>query len=146
MRGRNDMETGNPYDDLLTLPHPVSERRATMSRGDRAAQFSPFAALTGFEDTIGETARLTDTAICLDENRVEELDRILRMLKTELSQWVQVLYFQPDAKKAGGRYLYTCGVVKQVDGLRQLLILEEGTQIPFDRIYGLEVQKNTQDR
>ena len=127
------------YDDILHLPRPVSDRHAPMSLSDRAAQFSPFAALTGYDEVIRETARLTDRRADLDESRKAELSDKLRLLADNLSlrPRITVLWFREDSKKSGGAYVSTTGCVKKIDLYTHDLCLEDGTAIPIDRLYDL---------
>ena len=113
------------YDDILHLPHPTSKTHRRMSRQDRAAQFSPFAALTGYEAVVKETARLTEKRPVLTEDEVAELDARLR-LAMELDAEVTVTWFQPDKRKAGGAYVTTTGRLKKIDDLEGVLILLGG--------------------
>lgn len=128
------------YDDIITLPHHVSRKRARMSMVDRGAQFSPFAALTGYDGVIEETARLTDRQVELDENRKTELNRRLALLAQGIREEpeVTVTWFVPDERKAGGEYARRTGRCLKVDEYRQSLLLEDGTEVPFDGITGLE--------
>ena len=127
------------YDDIIHLPRPVSDRHAPMSLADRAAQFSPFAALTGYDQVIRETARLTDQRIALDEDRKAELSDKLRLLldNLHLHPRVTVLWFREDSKKAGGAYIGTTGYVKKIDLYTQTLRMEDGTAVPIHRLYDL---------
>ncbi len=125
------------YDDILRLPHPTSKTHRRMSRQDRAAQFSPFAALTGYEAVVKETARLTEERPMLTEDEVAELDTRLR-LAMELDAEVTVRWFQPDAKKSGGSYVTTTSRVKKVDELQRILTMEDGTQIPIQEVTAVE--------
>lgn len=125
------------YDDILPLPHPTSKTHPRMSRQDRAAQFSPFAALTGYEDVVKETARLTDERIVLTEDEVAELDTRLRLV-VELDAEVTVRWFRPDSKKSGGSYITTTGRVKKVDELQRILTMKDGTQIPIQEVTAIE--------
>ena len=111
------------YDDIIHLPHHVSTAHPPMPAADRAAQFSPFAALTGHEAAIRETARLTDERAELDENAKAVLDEKLRMIQEMLPAHpeITVTYFQPDAKKSGGAYVSVTGRVKKLDLYRQCL-------------------------
>lgn len=128
------------YDDIINLPHHVSTKHPRMSALDRAAQFSPFAALTGHDSAIKETARLTDIKLELDEDKKEELDNRLQMLReqTALRPEVEITYFVPDTKKPGGSYLLVRGVIKKFDDIEHKILLENGTVIPINDIYGLE--------
>ena len=128
------------YDDIIDLPHHVSARHPQMSPSDRAAQFSPFAALTGHEAAIKETARLTDAFVELDEDRKEELDEQLQMLKENQSQRpeIEVTYFQPDLKKTGGTYMTIRGRVKKVDEYKHQVIFTDGTVLSMETLYSIQ--------
>ena len=127
------------YNDIIDLPHHVSATRPRMSMIDRAAQFSPFAALTGYDAAIKETGRLTDARIELSEESRAALDRKQKLLLDNLSGCpeVSVTYFVPDERKSGGAYVTVTGQVKKVDEFERLLILTEGTKIPLDEIQDL---------
>lgn len=130
------------YDDIIDLPHPVSQRHPQMPLADRAAQFSPFAALTGLDAALQETARLTDQRITLDEYEQAELDKTLQALREAAPQHpaVQITYFQPDTRKAGGQYVTSVGHVKRIAEYDQQLILTEGTSIPLTEIIAAAMQ------
>lgn len=130
------------YDDIIDLPHPVSQHHPQMPLADRAAQFSPFAALTGLDAALQETARLTDQRITLDEYEQAELDKTLQALREAAPQHpaVQITYFQPDARKAGGQYVTSVGHVKRIAEYEQQLILTEGTSIPLAEIIAAAMQ------
>ncbi len=130
------------YDDIINLPHPVSQRHPQMPLADRAAQFSPFAALTGLDAALQETARLTDQRITLDEYEQAELDKTLQALREAAPQHpaVEITYFQPDARKAGGQYVTSVGHVKRIAEYEQQLILTEGTSIPLAEIIAAAMQ------
>lgn len=125
-----------PYEDILHLPHHVSEKLPPMSRLDRAAQFSPFAALTCYEAAVKETACLTDQRIELDEGEKEAIDQRLTLLQERLSEptKVTITYFVPDKKKAGGAYVSASGTVKKIDDYERMVILRNGASIPIDDI------------
>ena len=118
------------YADIIHLDYPLKPRR--MSNYDRAAQFSPFAALTGHEAAIAETARLTDSSIDLAEDGIAMIDEKLRSLTP--GQNVTVEYFQPDARKAGGAYVRYTGKVKRLEEHRDTLLMADGMAIEFGRI------------
>lgn len=128
------------YDDILHLPHHVSTKHPQMSMQDRAAQFSPFAALTGYGEVIRETGRLTEDWIELDEESKSELDRWLRLLATSSDQEpaVTATWFQPDERKEGGAYVTVTGRVRKLDESASVLVLEDGTRIPIRRLVSLE--------
>lgn len=133
------MDNQGKYDDIIHLSRPVSEKRAKMSMLDRGAQFSPFAALVGYDAAIAETARLTDFQLELTEGAKAALNEILQSLAETVRQKpkVSVLWFLPDERKSGGAYVRTRGRVKKVDAYREILVLEN-VEIPFGSIYELE--------
>ena len=118
------------YDDIIHLPYPRKPQK--MSNYDRAAQFAPFAALTGHGEAIAETARVTESAVELGEDGLAILNEKLRRL--EPGETVTVIWFRPDARKAGGAYIRHTGVVKRVDGHRGVLLMADGALIPFGQI------------
>ena len=105
------------YDDIISLPHHVSKKHPQMSLHDRAAQFSPFAALTGHKAAINETARLTDEKQILSEDVIAKLNEQLNLIKENIgtNPIVTITYFVPDDKKSGGAYISYTGVVKKID-------------------------------
>lgn len=128
------------YDDIINLPHHVSTVHPAMSLHDRAAQFSPFMALTGYEEAVKETARLTEDRMELDENSKSVLDEKLRLVQeqAETHPEITVIYFQADEKKTGGRYVETTGRIKKIDLYEREIILCEGTRIQVDEVVGIE--------
>lgn len=134
------METDHRYDDLLDLPHPTSTRHPRMSMTDRAAQFSPFAALTGYGDAILETARRTDERRELDDQEKASLDEALGWLRSHLAERppVRITYFRPDHRKAGGVYLQREGRVRNIDDGAATLVFEGGDSVPLLDIAALE--------
>jgi len=121
------------YDDIIHLPHPTSPKHPRMPMTDRAAQFSPFQALTGYGAAIRETARLTDQRIELTEDEKTLLDEKLRLL-TNTDNEAAFTYFQPDGKKSGGAYITVLGTIKKLDPLERRLVLANGITIPIDDI------------
>lgn len=126
----------NPYGDIINLPHHVSPTRPRMSMADRAAQFSPFAALSGYGDAVKETARLTGRRIELDESAKAALDEKLRLLAEVIEDRPEaaITYFLPDRRKAGGEYVTVSGTVKRVDNVQRELVMTDGTRIPVEDI------------
>ena len=125
------------YEDIMYLPRPVSKKHAPMSLINRAAQFAPFAALTGHDAMIRETARLTDSPMDLTDSARAELDQILRCL--EEGMVVRATVFVPDRWKAGGAYVERTGTVRKVDAYGQCLIFADGSDVPFQSIAKLEI-------
>ena len=128
------------YDDIINLPRHVSPRHPQMPLADRAAQFSPFAALTGHEAAIRETARMTETFVELDEDRKAELDGQLRSIMENQSQRpeVEITYFQPDSEKDGGTYRTVRGKVKKVDEYQRRLYFTDGAVLLLDNLYSVK--------
>lgn len=128
------------YEDIIHLPHHVSKTRKRMSQIDRAAQFSPFAALTGYDAAILETARLTDKQIELDEGRKAILNEKLTIIADFIKEQpeVTITYFEPDRKKDGGAYVDYTGIVKRIDEYERAVIMVDKKSIPIDQI--LEIQ------
>lgn len=127
------------YADIMNLPHHVSSTRGNMSITDRAAQFSPFAALTGFDRAIQETARLTDKRIELDEAAKTILDEKMRIIQEQLSkqQEIEIVFFRPDDRKVGGEYISIIGTVKKMDRYEKAVVMQDGTRIPIEEIVDL---------
>ncbi len=128
----------NNYDDIINLPHHTSETRPKMSMHDRAAQFSPFAALTGHDAALEETARLTDTRIELDDCEKEIINEKLMMI-SDGTQVVTVTYFKPDERKFGGAYVDVTDTVKKIDVYSREIIMSNGERIPVDEIYDIKI-------
>ena len=128
------------YDDIINLPHHVSPTRPQMPMADRAAQFSPFAALTGYDDEIKETARLTDDMIEMNEEALNMLNMKFQMLIDRLNDKPKVTftYFQPDERKDGGAFLTIEEVVKKVDVFERIVILQDGTKLQMDNVLDID--------
>lgn len=131
------------YEDIIHLPHPVSKTRPQMPMSDRAAQFSPFAALTGYDAAIRETARLTDKKLVLDEETCALLDRKQQYLCEIIAEKpeITVTYFMPDERKDGGSYVTVTGKLRRIDFCGRLLVLSDGRSIPLDDIADLESER-----
>ena len=131
------------YADILHLSPPVSEKRAKMTNYDRAAQFSPFAALTGFEAAIAETGRLTDARIELDEGGKDLLEEQMQSLLEVLPSQprASIPWFCRDLRKSGGSYVTSTGYVKKVDAYCRQLLLTDGQSIPLDEIFQITLEK-----
>nr|WP_290463148.1 hypothetical protein [Acutalibacter muris] len=126
------------YDDIINLPHHVSERHPQMPIRDRAAQFSPFAALTGYESAVKEAARITDEQIELSEEQQEMLSERLLLLEDPQQPEAAFTFFVPDARKKGGAYVTVRGKLKRIDRLSQTILLTNGTVIQIDRLSQVE--------
>lgn len=128
------------YDDIINLPHHVSPTRPQMPMSDRAAQFSPFAALVGYDAAIRETGRLTDVRIDLDEEELKRLDAKFQILADHLHDGIEatITYFKPDERKEGGAYLTITASIKKIDVFERLLTMQDGTRIYMDQIVDLE--------
>ena len=128
------------YDAIINLPHPTSERHPRMSVQDRAAQFSPFSALTGHAAAIAETTRLTERRMELDEDTKAELDRKQAILREHLTEQpeITVTWFQPDERKDGGAYVTVTGRLRKIDEAERALVLLDGTRVPLEDVMELE--------
>lgn len=135
------MKSTGKYEDIINLPHHISKKHPQMTIESRAAQFAPFAALVGYEDAVEETARLTTKRIELNEEEKNILDMKLQMLKEQMHVQIypeiSVMYFVPDLKKEGGKYIKISGTIKKIDEYKQLLILDDKTQIPISEIISI---------
>lgn len=132
------------YQDMIDLPHPVSRTHPPMPVLDRAAQFAPFAALSGHHEAVRETARLTEERAELDEDRRAELDRELHSLREGdgMGSAVSFTYFVPDPKKAGGCYTTVTGNIKRIKEYERSVLLEDGTEIRMEEIISIEREDN----
>ena len=131
------------YARILHHPRPVSQQRLPMPVRDRAAQFAPFAALTGFDDAIGETGRVVEQPIILAQDALEELDAAIRKIQDtiETQPEAEVVWFRPDSRKAGGRIHSARGRVKQVDIPSQLLLFADGKSVPLKEITSIRLEE-----
>ena len=141
MKGMKKLNSTGKYEDIIKLPHHVSKKHPQMTMESRAAQFAPFAALVGYEDAVKETARLTKKRIELNEEEKNILDMKLQMLKEQMHVQIypeiSIIYFVPDSKKDGGKYIKISGTIKKIDEYKQLLILDDKTQIPINEIINI---------
>lgn len=128
------------YDDIMNLPHHVSKKHPPMAAIGRAAQFSPFAALTGHDVAIKETARLTDERIELDEYSSNALSDRLQIIAEQIAERpeIEITYFQPDPMKSGGSYITAASVAKKIDEYKRIVMMTDGTTIPICEIVAIE--------
>lgn len=135
------------YDEIMGLPHHVSKTRPQMPMSDRAAQFAPFAALTGYDSAIKETGRLTNERIELDEDALTALNVKYQFLMDTLDEEpeIKITYFKPDERKAGGEYVSAIGAVKKVDDFERLITMQDGTRIPMDDVYDMSISVITNE-
>lgn len=134
------MKGSYKYDDIINLPHHVSASHSQMPLLDRAAQFSPFAALTGHHEAIKETARLTEEWIELDESRKEMLDERLQIIRENLINRPEIIftYYKPDEKKSGGAYLTVKGTVIKINEYEHQILLEDDTVLVVENLFSIE--------
>ena len=128
------------YDDIINLPNPTPTCRPRMSALDRAAQFAPFAALTGYEAVVAEAARLTDDRLELSEDMKIILNDKMQMIVDNLDKepFVTVRYFVPDKRKAGGAYVEVSGIVKEIDEYERCIIMTDGIKIPIEQVRAID--------
>ncbi len=129
------------YDDIINLPHPTSLKHPRMTVENRAAQFSPFAALTGYDALVEETARLTEDRAELDEQRKAVLDERLRILRERLGEEpeLSIVYFLPDLLKFGGEYVSHTGRLRRIDPVEKSILFTDGLRIPIADIRDIEI-------
>jgi hypothetical protein len=132
---------GSKYEDMVYMPHHVSLRHPRMSRRNRAAQFAPFAAVTGHESSVREASRITEEKINLDDSYKEELNtKLMIVLKqTKEKRTAIITYFMKDNNKPGGSYLSVQGIVEKFDEFKKIIILENGINIPIDDVYDIKI-------
>lgn len=131
----------NKYDNIINLPHYELKNHKRMSPISRAAQFSPFAALTGFEDEISETGRIVEKEKELAEDKKEKLNQQLQILEKE-KNLLKITYFCKDEKKLGGKYIEYTGILKQIDKINNLLIFTDKTKIPLEDILDIIIDNS----
>ena len=129
------------YDDIMDLPHHTSPTRNRMSMTDRGAQFSPFAALTGYEEAVAETARVTEEKRELSEDMRSEIDEKLMTLAARLDERPEItlIYFVPDKRKSGGAYVRISGRLKSIDDYERCLVFSDGRRIDLFSVKELEI-------
>ena len=130
----------NKYEDIIDLPHHISKKRPPMSMADRAAQFSPFAALTGYDETIKENDRYLDEKIDISEEEKEILDRKINMITNIPNKRpsLTITYFKKDDKKSGGRYITKSCAIKKIDMIDRVISFIDDTKIALDDIIDIE--------
>ena len=130
------LSVSDKYDDIINMPHHVSKSRGQMPRRNRAAQFAPFAALTGYEDAIDESARRTDSKAELCEDDAAELDKKIKLLGARIAEepFCEVVYFVPDKHKCGGRYAAVSGNVRFIEEASRQIVFCGGMRIPIDDV------------
>ncbi|MBQ8348559.1 MAG: hypothetical protein IJY19_02800 [Ruminococcus sp.] len=134
------MNNMKKYENIIDLPHHTSDKRPRMSRENRAVQFSPFAALTGYNAEINETARLTDEKLELSEDRINDINTKLQIIMDNIDEYpeVTVEYFVPDEKKSGGSYIKIIGNIRRIDEHERILIMKDNHTVPIDDIYSID--------
>lgn len=135
------MKEMHEYDDIINLEHHVSKVHKPMSREARAAQFAPFAALTGHDEAVKETARLTESKKIIDENLKSVLDEKLMLIEKNILNGpeVTITYFVPDIKKSGGHYRTLTNRVKKIDDYNKSIVLIDGNKVSIDEIIDIKI-------
>lgn len=128
------------YDDIINLPNPTPTCRPRMSMLDRAAQFAPFAALTGYEAVVAEAARLTDDRLELSEDMKIILNDKMQMIVDNIDKepFVTIKYFVPDKRKAGGAYVEVSGIVKEIDEYERCIVMTDGIKMPIEQVRAID--------
>ena len=128
------------YDDIINMPRHISSKHPQMKIIDRAAQFAPFAALTGHKESINKASQITDSKKKLDENQKEILNNKLNYILLNLDKLleIKITYFQADLKKSGGKYVTVLASIKKIDEYNKVLVLNNGKKIKIDDLYWIE--------
>ena len=131
----------NEYDDIINLPHHQSSKRPHMSNYQRAAQFAPFAALTGYDAAIDETARLTDQKLGLSYEQADHLNaQIQRIIENIIDKpQVEITYFVPDNRKSGGEYMTVTGYVRRIDDHNREIVFVDGPTVKIDDVWNIRI-------
>ena len=129
------------YDDIINTPYPAAKKRRRMTQRERAAQFASFAALSGYEEAVAETARLTSEKADLDECEMERLNSLILVMSENPGGTYAVTYFLPDKRKSGGSYECAEGALKEIDEVNRLIIMKNGVKIPIFDIYDIEIKE-----
>ena len=131
------------YDDVIYRQHPTSKKHPRMSRMNRAAQFAPFAALTGYEESIEETARLTDQRIELSDEDISNINIKLNLIKERIKERpkVAIIYFQPDERKEGGAYITVTGKVRRIDEVNRVLVFDDERVVWIENMINVNTKK-----
>ena len=139
----NDRTECHRYDDVINRQHPTSKKHPRMSGMNRAAQFAPFAALTGYEESIKETARLTDRRIELSEYEIAEINEKLNFIQEHIKERpeVTITYFQPDERKEGGAYVTVIGKVRRIDEVNEVIIFEDERIVWVESMINIDTKK-----
>ena len=132
------------YEDIINMPYKKSEARPHMSARDRAAQFAPFSALTGYSDIVDETGRLTSRKMCLDEYQIELINRELQYAADFMDERpvATATYFIPDNKKSGGEYRTLKDRIERIDSYEKNIIFSSGDTVSFENIVALYVERS----
>ena len=134
------------YQHIIDLPHHVSKNHPAMSRLDRAAQFAPYSALSGYEDAVDETARRTDSKIELDDSEKEIINQRLILAADDDERVIKISYFVPDRRKKGGAYVTVLGSIGRTDEIKREITLTNGCVIPIDEIIEVEIVENESEK
>lgn len=130
------------YDDIINLEHHVSKKHPHMSSEERSAQFAPFSAVTGYEDEVRETARITDNQIEITDEIRKDINEKLNFIKQTPMQNVAITFFVKDLKKQGGKYETVAGRIKRIDDVGNIVVMEDGTEINMTNIIEIDILKD----
>lgn len=128
----------NNYEDIINLPHHTSKKHIRMSIEARSAQFAPFQALTGYNDSINETERITDKQIELTEEEKQLINDKIKIIEENLQEEIEITYFERDDKKAGGRYITKKTRIKKINLIEKYILLEDKTKIEINNIIDIK--------
>lgn len=128
------------YDDIINMEHHISEKHQRMSLENRSAQFAPFSALTGYDDEVEEVCRYTEEQKYIDEEKKEEINNKLQIIKQYKDKRVIIQYFEKDSKKEGGKYIKIEGKIKKIDDYQKAIYMDNNQKILLDNIININIE------
>ena len=135
----NRIQNGK-YDDIINMEHHISEKHPQMSLENRSAQFAPFSALTGYDDEVEEVCRYTEEQKYIDEEKKEEINNKLQIIKQQKDKKVMIQYFEKDSKKEGGKYIKTEGKIEKIDDYQKAIYMDNNQKILLDNIININIE------
>ena len=135
----NRIQNGK-YDDIINMEHHISKKHPQMSLENRSAQFAPFSALTGYDDEVEEVCRYTEEQKHIDEEKKEEINNKLQIIKQQKDKKVMIQYFEKDSKKEGGKYIKTEGKIKKIDDYQKAIYMDNNQKILLDNIININIE------
>lgn len=136
----NNRIQNEKYDDIINMEHHISKKHPQMSLENRSTQFAPFSALTGYDDEVEEVCRYTEEQKYIDEEKKEEINNKLQIIKQQKDKKVMIQYFEKDSKKEGGKYIKTEGKIKKIDDYQKAIYMDNNKKILLDNIININIE------